>query len=313
MDSEEVKKITKNTLAGKPQTDQGRYYHEVWWESYKGIGKGYLGGAIIGVAAGAAIGVAALAAFSLSVGIPTALGAGGLIASFAAGGMLYGAHQFSEVGKITGAVAAAQDKAEQYEKGQFFEIKKEISELKAMVSGKRPALATEEPAVATASEQPHRTTHCDGHCPPDKKKFVFWKVATLGLTIGMAAGALLVAGGVAGHVMEGLRMHAAEASYAAVMTTMGLFGASFGINRDMFRQVFDKTDLLFKGILSGKSREPQIDLAPEKTQAPEKPKEIELPIVTLVESGQTNTYHRERLASMKLALLNMDHREASRQ
>ncbi len=46
MDTEEHIEIQKAIRDGRPETDEGPYYHESWWESYKGSVKGKLGGSI---------------------------------------------------------------------------------------------------------------------------------------------------------------------------------------------------------------------------------------------------------------------------
>ena len=56
-------------------------------------------------------------------------------------------------------------------------------------------------APLPGSEDYH-TTHCDEHC--EDSKMIFWKVALIGLAIGMAAGGILAAAGIAGHVLAGL-------------------------------------------------------------------------------------------------------------
>jgi hypothetical protein len=143
-------------------------------------------------------------------------------------------------------------------------------------------------------------------------------IATLnGLIAGLAAGALLAASGMAGHVIHGLGV---GETFAASMATMGMFGASFGINRDAFRQVFDKTDLLYKG-LTEKSRSPEaaIAVAPSPPPVPSvnptfnktSPTASFITVVCAENTDQTHTFHRDKLAaSTKLALLNMDHSKA---
>lgn len=331
MDTEEHIEIQKAIRAGKPETDEGPYYHESWWESYKGSVKGKLGGAVIGAVVGAAIGVVAALAIPAIAGVALTGATFGLtVAAFAAGGMMYGEHEFSEVGKVTGAVAAAHEKSEQrmkaFEAGKFAELKGEIQDIKAMLGGKKQnaeaALQSSQIAATAAAEQnpSYRTQHCDEHCPPEEKKPIFWKVAAIGLVVGAAAGAILATGGLAAPVVElfaGAHL-SGGAVLAASMVTLGLFGASFGINRDMFRQVFDKTDRLFKG-LTGKSNGVSHAVAPEPVQMADKPieKQPNTAVTTVVydnspvEYPKSDTYHRDKvLASAKQALLSMDHTKA---
>jgi len=324
MDTEEDTEIRIAKFIGRPETDEGPYYHDAWWESYKGSVKGKLGGAVIGGLVGLAVGLAAAAVLPL-VGAVSTISTGVMIAAFSAGGMIYGMHEFSEVGKVTGAVAAAQEKAEQRENGKFAEIKREISELKSLITGsKTPKIEQKsiDNSDLTESEQLYRTTHCDEHCPPKNGKFVFWKVAAVGLIAGVAAGALLAYGGLAGSFLGELGI--TKVSSPAIMTVMGLFGASFGLNRDMFRRIFDKTDLLFKGIFhNSSSRGQQVTMLSQSSQQTEKSIEksnvATPPIITVVypehpDYPQSDTFHRDKLATAtKLALLNMDHNKSIRQ
>ena len=313
MDTQEHIEIKHALSAGHSQTDEGPYYHGAWWESYKGGVKGKLGGVVIGALIGAGVGVAAAGVLSLAV-------AGGIefaavvIAGFAAGGMLYSAHEFSEVGKVTGAVAAAHEKSEErmknFEDGKFAEIKREINELKSLVTGK--PLAPESISQPVEVLADYKTTHSDKR--EGKMQLVFWKIATIGLAVGLAAGALLAGGGLAGHALHALGFAAeplADAgTYAASMIAMGLFGASFGVNRDIFRAVFDKTDLLFKGII-GNDREPAKCV--DSLQQTVKQSISESPITTVVYTDfpQSDTYHRDKvLAQAKQTLLSMDHTKA---
>lgn len=337
MDTEEDVKIQKAIRLGKPQTDEGPYYHEPWWESYKGSIKGKLGGLIIGAAVGALVG--AIAAFALpAIGAITltAGGVGGMIAATAAAGMLYGLHEFGDIGKIVGSNAATAEKQEKrlkdFESQKFSELKQEMDEIKFMIAGKAPPAVT---SAATATGNPaereegYRTTHCDTeHCPPKNNKLVFWKVAAIGLVVGMGVGALLAYGGVAAELLHILGQgvivaHEGTGLYAASMGLAGLIGASFGINRDMFRQVFDKTDLWFRGILkNGHKRDRQIAKAQQaaKALAVENPPKAThgVAAATLYEGyidyPTSNTYHRDRvLAAAEKALLSFDHTRATPQ
>ncbi len=284
MDSEEQREIEECKATGKSPTDEGPYYHESWWESYKGGVKGTLGGIVIGAAVGALVGVpiagiAALALPEITLGTASAI-----VAAVAGFGMLEAVHKFSAVGVVTGAVAAAQEKAEvrmkEFEGGKFADLKREIKAIKAAVTGNKAdqleaAVAAVEAEAANTPAPEYRTSHCDNHACTLKQK-VFWNIAAIGAAVGAGTGALLGFGALgdatAGHVFGSLlgegaahgaghvAEHGAKAATAtlgnigagALLTTTGAaIGASFGINRDLFRNVFDTTDRLFKGILPG--------------------------------------------------------------
>lgn len=302
MDTEEDIEIRKSSQEGHSHKDEGPYYYESWWGSYKASVKGKLGGVIIGALLGAAVG--GVAAIGLAA-VVAEIAVLPLIAGFAAAGMIYGAHEFGDIGKIVGSDAETAEKLESrmksFEKGKFSELKQEMREIKAMLKGEKlPAPEIHE------DDDSYRTKHLKDLPPDAPRKWVFWNIAGIGLAVGAVAGGLLALGGFdtmllhhlggAGHALEGM-------GHLATVAATGLFGASFGINRDIFKQVFDKTDLLFKGLTKD---EP----AKEKVQAIEKPV---YPVTTIVyehaeEHTRCDTYHRDKvLASAKQALLSMDH------
>ena len=129
---------------------------------------------------------------------------------------------------------------------------------------------------------------------------------------------LLVATGGAAHILASVGVASGvvipKASLtAASMTIMGLIGASFGINRDAFRQIFDKTDLLFKGIIANykerqTARAQEIDISTGKTTEFKEPPVNTIMYDAYPDYPQSETYHRDKvLASAKQALLSMDH------
>src|SRR5262249_1270083 len=135
MDSEKYLELQKKINKGVSPSDSGPYYHHAWWESYKGGVKGKLGGVVTGIIVGGIVG--GLVAGSLLVARPAALGTSAALAIagvFAAGGGIYGAHEFGDIGKVVGAVAATQEQAEarmkSFEAGKFAELKREIAELR---------------------------------------------------------------------------------------------------------------------------------------------------------------------------------------
>lgn len=326
MDTEEHIEIQKAKVEGHSLRDEGPYYHHSWWESYKGGVKGKIGGLFIGALIGLIAGATAAAAISLLPGVPElgALSFTAIIGGFTAGGMLYGAHDFDTVGKVTGAVAASQETAEErmksFETGKFQEIKREINELKAMISGQPVASTTAaEPTAKLAEHEHYRTRHYNKSETPTKNRYVFWNIAVIGLVIGMAAGALLQFGHLTEPVMAELGSAALKSGrfseiseYAFSMIAMGAIGASFGVNRDIFRKAFDKTDMLFKGLVKETFFGKAPAIAAQKEQHIDKSTENKQ-FATVVYERQieypaSDTYHRDKaLASAKKALLSMDH------
>lgn len=299
MDSEEHHHIENLIANGRPANDEGPFYHHTFWESYKGSVKGKLGGLIIGGTIGLLVGGIAVGILSLIPGIIIAPIALGIIGGVSVAGMMYGAHEFSEVGREAGAVAAGlndlEKRNQQFEISKFSEIKKELGEIKAMVAGREaanepnyqntvtittPPVANDAnyenvPSLAETQEklQDYRTTHHRDD-PLKQKGPFFWKVALIGAVVGACVGLILatpVGGGAAISALEhiGLGELAKVGSAKLIASTVifGTIGASFGISRDIFRMVFDKTDLLFKGMVdSNKAPVKEPEIAQKTTQ-----------------------------------------------
>jgi len=327
MDSEKNAHMRELLEEGRPVTDEGPYYHHAWWESYKGGVKGKLGGGVLGAGIGAATGLLAAGAAIFFAPAGLAIGAGMVgitVAGFAGAGMLYGVHEFADVGKVTGAVASTQKTAERrmkaFEDSKFDEIKEDINELKAIVKGEPVPERTAEARTAAllAEQEDYRTDHFQGNSPETDTP-IFWKVALVGLVIGVMAGAILAGGGFTGEILHALGVGgtsgglgaAGLGEYLVSMASMGAIGASFGINRDIFRQTFDTTDLGFRGFVShqhsrnvllGKDKqvEHMVQTAHdiERTAPAVPPSPIDYP-----ESG---TYHQDKYAAAKQALQSMD-------
>jgi hypothetical protein len=353
MDTEKHLELEKKIATGKSPNDEGPYYHHTWWESYKGSVKGKLGGVVIGTLVGEVIGGVVIAAASVvgatlltAAAIPT-------IGAFATAGMLYGAHEFSDIGKVTGAVAATQQQAEarmkSFEDVKFAEIKQEISELKSLVKGETADQAQAKKIRAIVSnfdDQDYRKTHYAKLSTPKINSLAFWKVALVGLAVGAVAGALLGATGLASELMDHIITRAGGATpvlellanhpIKASALIFGAMGASFGMNRDVFRRIFDKTDLWFKGIVRGKShdivREHQTDAgvkisnghhdnkgngyekASDAAEAEQAAVAKAVMPENTIDYPTSSTFHRDRvLASAEKALRSFDHTRATPQ
>src|SRR5262249_11539894 len=108
------------------------------------------------------------------------------------------AHEFSEVGKVTGATAAVQQQAElrmkAFEAGKFAEIKEDIAELKSELTGKPIDLSEVEAIHKEMKEYDdldYRKTHYAKLKPVPMNTLAFWKVALVGLAVGAIAGVIL--------------------------------------------------------------------------------------------------------------------------
>lgn len=327
MDSEKHQEIQELIRSGRQPSDEGPFYHHTFWEAYKGSIKGKLGGTVIGALMGAVVGVAVFAI--LPVGIA---GAGAIIGGFAAAGMIYGGHEFSEIGRVTGAVAAAgkdaENRMQEFEKGKFSEIKQEISELKSIVAGNPPTsiakTTSATPPSVTDSEgveeklKNYRVTHHDPKInPPKGNGIIFWKATLVGMIVGAGVGLLLAAASAAAPIIGSIAGGSLLTPTASAIT-FGAIGASFGINRDIFRKIFDKTDMMFKGAANWKQgiKPAQPTIEPTRTLSASKDRPT---INTLVyqEAGidypTSETFHQDKvIANAKQALASMDHTTASR-
>lgn len=324
MDSEKNTHMRELLEAGRPITDEGPYYHHAWWEAYKGSVKGKLGGGLLGaVMGGVAGGIAVLGIAAANMAFPAAPLL--IIAGFAAAGIVYGVHEFAEVGKVAAAVSSTQKTAEKrmkvFEEGKFAEIKEEIGELKALVKGepvpeKKAAL---ESAAIKYKQDHYRTSHFQGSKVNGWEKIIFWKIALVGLAVGVIAGAILAAGGGAAHLLESLGTAqeglSATSTYIASITACGAVGASFGINRDIFRQIFDQTDMWFRGFLShAHSRATLLGKEPQHSQTIASPAEEKQTILYDPQPSHplSDTHFRDQqIARAQKALLDMDHTQMS--
>jgi hypothetical protein len=341
MDSEERKHIDHLTATGRPETDQGDYYHDAWWESYKGGVKGMLGGIFAGGLMGSVIGGLTAAALVAVAGVPMTAGAIGLmVAAFTGFGMYHGANEFAQVGTVTGAVAAAHEKSEERMKeslkAQFAELKREIKTLKTGMTGKGKSSSDDAvpeenaeptPAEIEAKQNQHRTTHCDAHCPPSLKP-IFWKVAGIGTLVGITAGAGLGVANLSTELLHPLEtaLHIGhEQMLAASVIVGGATGASFGINRDIFRQIFDRTDRWFHGHFTLASEKPApvktLNLMPEFSTPPsqaqvqpqpvvyEQPPQAQALAEPVEQSPRQPTFFQDKIADEmgRKALLALDH------
>jgi nucleoside phosphorylase len=269
MDSEKYIKLEKQLEHGESPNDEGPFYHHSFWESYKGSIKGKLGGIAIGALIGAVVGGIVVGAMALATSLaPAVLGI--TFVGITGAGLLYGMNEFSEIGKIVGAQAAVQEQADAREAIRFSALEKKVDALTEAVKGSSGKAIKK---VDTSEESEALTTYRKTHYAKlngSTKGPIFWKVALIGLVVGAAAGAILATGGLfplAGGASLASTMLAhtigeslvsylgAGGIMAASMTIMGMFGASFGINRDYFRRIFDVTDLWSGGMLSSKKVE----------------------------------------------------------
>lgn len=356
MDTEKYLKLQKKLDLGISPNDEGPYYHHAWWESYKGSIKGEVGGAIIGAVMGAAIGIAAAGIlYVATLGTPAAAlvasSIGLIIAGVSGAGLIHGALKFDHIGTVVGSGAAQHEQAEARTKVMLnnvkLELKNEIADLKSLIKSQKgeaePKTPEKNSAEANKEESQivdlekvgYRQTHYAKLETPVKFRLGFWKIAAIGLVVGVAIGALLAVGGtesIAAGILKHMLGYAVTADTALIASTtmFGLFGASFGINRDIFRKIFDQTDLWFDGLLFNKeAKSQQVESGKEvvkhnghgdKKKAEENGKQ-EAPVVATavmpegyIDYPKSSTFHRDRvLSASEKALLGFDHTRATPQ
>ncbi len=245
------------------------YYNRLFWASYKGQSRGVWGGILLGCLLGAAGGVVlagALAAIG-GVGITAALvapmvGIGSMV------GMLYGKEVFGLSGAVAGAVAAGMEISEE---------RRHAEEQARGVGVGTGDLAPVNSALGMMSDHTKVSKMASGELPysGDEDSFFFGKkhhefgdrpsffgdVAISGALIGALFGAVMsyVGGGMLGSlehvdafsklVGSGGPLAGISATAAGVAVTGGcsLVGATYGINRHYFRNLFNVSNDLYDG------------------------------------------------------------------
>ena len=134
----------------------------------------------------------------------------------------------------------------------------------------------------------------------------------------LRAGVMLTYGGLTSEILESLGFAGEKTvglagEYFASVTALGAVGASFGINRDIFRQIFDQTDLWFRGFVShGHSQKVLLDSpAPSIAQEPSVEKAPNAQPIAYeghVKYPESNTHFRDQqIARARDAMMKMDH------
>lgn len=226
--------------------DHGTYYYKAGHGGYKGHVRGMLRGMIIGALAGLALGLGLAALFTFAPGLittafhmssfaMTAGVAGALVAAMTGVGSIVGAELMGKVGTSAGVAAAMYSEAE--------------------LRMRYPAL----PEISPDSPAPGIGHHFE--VPPDKDyhKIYHRKVAIPGLILGTAIGGLLAAGGIGFELLGtgGTAMLAEVGISIPAMTVAAgsLFGLSFGLNRGLLKSLFNWSDNLLQGRVTGPSKE----------------------------------------------------------
>lgn len=230
------------------------YLNRITWASYKALSRGQLGGIALGGLVGLGVGIAAAAAAAAILpmyGIPMG---GGIVAATVLGATAIGAKYyydvFKQVGSVSGAVAAGMEIAE--ERSQVMNMKLDTI---LNVMAKEGRISPEE--IKTI-EDDVETVYQKGNQHFEQKfakpEHFFWSIGLVGAVAGVA---ILAAMGGVGYVASLFTEHAvppigtflAQHMPQVVVATIGsaLAGASYGINRNLYRNVLNVTNALFEG------------------------------------------------------------------
>lgn len=240
---------TSDTSGASP--GESPYLSRITWASYKGLSRGQLGGIALGGLVGLGVGIAATAVVALFVPLGMPFVAAAVLGATAIGAKYY--HDvFKEVGAISGAVAAGMEIGE--ERSQVLNIKLDTI---LNVMAKKGEISPEEVKIIEDDvESVYQTGARNVEKKFTKPEPFFWKVGLVGAVAGVL---LLAAMGGVGYVMAALSGHVIDlGAFFAANTTMiataaagsALAGASYGINRNLYRNVIDVTNALYEGDLS---------------------------------------------------------------
>lgn len=262
-------------IAGSSGASPGEspYLNRITWASYKGLSRGQLGGLVLGGMIGLGVGLAAAAGAAAVLPLlgmeAVGMGAmGAVVAGFTAIGAKYYYDIFKQVGATSGAIAAGMEINE--ERSQVMNIKLDTI---LNVLAKDGKITSEEIKIIEDDiESVYRQGNTNFEKKFNDKPAYFWQVGAVGALAGVAVIAAL--GGAA--YLHQLIEYGAEAASqmlshvdpglgAVALGGGALAGASYGINRNYYRSVFNVTNALFEGNLAEieKQRAHQRGLEPE--------------------------------------------------
>ncbi|GEM_PF-3190644 len=251
--TEELTNMPISTTSGA-NPGESPYYNRAFWAAYKGMARGSLGGVVLGGAIGLAVGgVVTLAG---AAGMLGAVTIAPLVAPILAGstlvGMFKGKEDFAHIGTSAGAIAAAMEINE--ERSQVANHKMDV--LLAIMEKQNnlsPEVLDKLQEDIQGIKDKHEEHYFGQH---QSKQWGFWKVALVGAVAGLLLGGAIAAAGYfgVGHSLLGLGAEAmaghAGATMAGIVATIigcTVGGATYGINRHYFREVFNVTNALYDG------------------------------------------------------------------
>jgi hypothetical protein len=255
-----------------------RYRYRDEGGAYKGHVRGILTGAFLGTALGgvfgaitygALSGLAAIGAFGLSAVALPALPI--MMMGFMACGVFMGVKGFGSVGSAAGAMSY--NLAEKHAR----------SLVKSTLISKGPGKENELDEPSFEGRYGHHF-----EVPPDRDASTpyHWKTGAIGAGIGASLGGIIAGAGslapvafgelllTAGHAVPALAAILTPAALPLVAVgAFAVFGATFGINRSLFRSVFNLTDGWVKGSVGGNDL-PTVEKELAKARTPEEREQI---------------------------------------
>lgn len=299
---------TLNTSGASP--GESPYYNRIFMASFKGQSRGAWGGVLLGGGLGAVAGVAvaAVTAALMPAAVTFAAVVMPVVAITTMGGMLYGKDVFSTSGAVAGAVAAGMEIAE--ERRHSEELLKvngvgqgaaSVAPLSSMPVGNVVQVAAPTSIMSDYKKVGHMaageiaytgneqfTLFGEKHHDIDERPLYFGKVGVAGAAIGaLFAGVVAYTGGglveglehseMFGHLVDKLGLAGDAATTTALAQTVvtasgAAAGATYGINRHYFRNVFNVSNALYDGNLDeiGKQQAQQQDIELLRVQTVEK-------------------------------------------
>jgi len=301
---------TANAAENTPKKHSGAdpsespYYNRIFWASYKGQSRGLWGGLLLGAGLGAIGGLAIGIGVALIPGVAAAGVAASTVVTAIAGmgalaGMMYSKEVFTLSGAVAGAVAAGMEIAEERERERG--ISQSVEQ-----TAKQPVMTEDISTVVDAvaekfdsgklatGEKPYKGNETFSwlgrkHHGEGERPLFFAGVGLAGAAIGAAAGIIIALVGGEGmsllqHMGVGTDLGLNATAVGGVLTAgTTLIGASYGINRHNYRDVFDVTNKLYDGALLGKAKEKSVAVA--KATQPVQEQEAPLTGQALPEDG----------------------------
>lgn len=255
------------------EVDHGTLYYKMHWGAYKGHVRGLVRGLIVGSVMGALVGlgIAGLGAIGV-LGFAASLSTLTLAAGFASLGGILASEIMGRVGNAAGNVAS------------------QLAELE--LRERYPEL----PEITPDSPQPGYGHHYEVPPERDRGKLFHPRVAAAGALLVGAFGGLVGLSGVS-HIIGELTLGLAAGVSPLAPVAMGaLFGMSFGINRSVFKSIFNFTDGLFEGKLTGPTLD---DLAKDRERYRLQGESVHPPVINSLQRQEE--YYRLQNEYFKIA------------